>query len=141
MSNTSFIHSFIKSNNSRKKDTCVNICTNIKNVNILKFEPPFILKNKEINDLVFSKDLSYLGGYQLDSAFLYYFSDMIKKPWKTKNSSHAGGKFDRFKTKFKTIGKEQWWNKKILLHQIKWRRWSIHKKSRAAAKYFCMTLK
>ena len=37
---------------------------------------------------------------------------MIKKPWKTKNSSHAGGKFDRFKTKFKTIGKEQWWNKK-----------------------------
>ena len=77
-------------------------------MNILKFEPRLILENEEINDL-FCKYLSYPGGYQLDSVFLYYFSDIIKKPWKTKNSSHAGGKFDRFKTKFKTIGKEQWW--------------------------------
>ena len=83
MSNSSFIHSFIKSNNSRKKDTCVNICTNIKNVNILKFEPPFILKNEEINDL-FSKYLSYPGGYQLDSAFFVLFFRHDKKALKNK---------------------------------------------------------
>ena len=85
MSNSSFIHSFIKSNNSRKKDTCVNICTNIKNVNILKFEPPFILKNKEMNDLFSSKYLSYNpGGYQLDSAFFVLFFRQDKKALKNK---------------------------------------------------------
>ena len=73
---------------------------------------------------------------------MFPFSDMIKKPWKTKNSSHAGGKFDRFKTKFKTIGKEQWWNKKNTSSSNQMKKMLVNsQKSRAAAKYFCMTLK